>query len=331
MAPPPPQAARFDPAHQTWELSRYSEVIAALHDPRLWPEGAESEVERGSRVEPGELRVRPAMLEEFSASRMAAWRSQIEAWAREGAGLLLTDAPVDLLRQLAQPWCLSLAILATGADPAAREQLSELGRHVIAGTGEPEGSSRQARAAEATRELERLLENARVPMAEPTFVGISQTFSRALAKAWVALVQHPDEWARLRAQPDLLPGAMDELLRYAGIVRSLVRRAVADTEVAGIRIAKGERVVLMVGSANRDPAKFPEPDRLDVTRRVIGQVALGNGRNSCVGALLIRTAGGALTSALVSRFSGVELCGEVPRQVSSRFAWPQAVHVRLRS
>src|SRR5262249_42316047 len=151
-----------------------------------------------------------------------------------------------------------------------------------------------------------------IPMGEPTFVGISQTFTRFLAKAWFDLIRHPDQWTRLREQPELLPAAMEELLRHAGIVRKVVRRAIVDTEAAGLRIEKGQRTFLMVGSANRDPAQFPDADRLDVTRKASGHVSLGGGRNSCVGALLIRTAGGALTGALVQRFAHAELAGETP-------------------
>jgi cytochrome P450 len=329
MSPSPPEEASFDEAARTWQLSRYSDVIAALHDPRLWPDGAEAEVEKGTRVEGGKLAVRGEMLEAFSVSKIASWRPQFEAWACRAAEQLPEGCVVDLLGQFAQPWCLSLAILATGADPGARQRFFELGSRVIAGTGDPDGSVGQQHAAEASRELAGMLRNVTVPMAEPTFVGISQTFSRALAKAWVALIRNPREWARLRAEPDLLPAAMDELLRYGGIVRSMIRRAVEDTEVNGIRIAKGERLVLMVDSANRDPAQFADPGRLDLTRRIAGQVALGTGRNSCVGAPLIRAAGGAITSALVSRFERADLAGEVPWETSLRFAWPRAVPVLL--
>jgi cytochrome P450 len=269
------------------------------------------------------------MLEAFSSARITAWMPRMEPMAREAAEQLTAGSGVDLLADFARPWALSLAILATGADAAQRQSLAALGAQVIAGTGEPDGSPPQLAAADATAELERALEGVSIPMGEPTFVGISQTFTRFLAKGWFDLIRHPDQWTRLREQPELLPGAMDELLRHAGIVRKVVRRAVAGTEAAGLGIEKGQRVFLLVGSANRDPAQFRDPGRLDVTRKASGHVALGGGRNSCVGALLIRTAGGALTGALVRRFTRAELDGEPPWRVSSRFAWPEALRAVL--
>ena len=329
FTPPPPQAPRFDASENAWVLSRYEDVVDALQNPHLWPDGAEDEAARGIRDNAGRLRVRGEMLEAFSWARIMEWMPRMEALAGEAAGQLPAHSPLDLLADFARPWALSLAMLAIGLDPMHRQCLAELGLQVIAGTGEPDGSPPQLAAAHATASLERLLNGVSIPMGEPTFVGISQTFTRFLAKAWFDLIRHPDQWTRLREQPDLLPAAMDELLRHAGIVRKVVRRAVADTEAAGVGIEKGQRTFLMVGSANRDPEQFPDPDRLDVTRKATGHVALGGGRKSCVGALLIRTAGGVLTGALVRRFTSAELSGETPWRVSSRFAWPEALRVVL--
>ena len=95
-----------------------------------------------------------------------------------------------------------------------------------------------------------------------------------------------------------MPGAIEELLRYAGIVRRVFRRATADIDLGGVRIAEGELAVLMLASANRDPEQFPDPDRLLLARPAAGHVSLGTGRNSCVGALLIRLAASVATGAL---------------------------------
>jgi cytochrome P450 len=238
------------------------------------------------------------------------------------------DRPVDLLAAYAQPWCLSLAMLVTGADPADRERLAALSREVLAGTGQPEDSPVRMRAAEATAELERIF-NARVArMGEPTMVGISQTLPRMLANAWVALLRHPSEWERLRADPGLMTGGFEELLRFASIVPALFRRAMEDVDIAGVHIHMGEQVHLRVGSANRDPEQFPDPDRLDVTRPFTANMTLGNGRNSCVGAMLIRMAGASTTRALLDGLPHAELVGDVEWQSGSGFCWPTAVYVK---
>src|SRR5207244_3009019 len=106
----------------------------------------------------------------------------------------------------------------------------------------------------------------------------------------LALIRNPGEFARLRSDPHLLPGAIDELLRYTGIVRRVFRRATSNVNLGSVKISKGDLVVLMLASANRDPEQFPDPDRLDLARVATSHVALGTGRNSCVGAALIRMA-----------------------------------------
>jgi len=97
---------------------------------------------------------------------------------------LAAGCPVDLFGGLARAWALSLAILATGADEAQPQCLENLSVQLIAGTGAPDGSQPQLAAAAATSERERLLEGVSIPMGEPTFVAISQTFPRFLAKVW---------------------------------------------------------------------------------------------------------------------------------------------------
>lgn len=92
-----------------------------------------------------------------------------------------------------------------------------------------------------------------------------------------------------------MPNAVDELVRYAGIVHTLFRKADRDIEIAGIRIAKDQLVSLKVASANFDPAKFADPCRLDVRRRAAGQLGLGSGFHACVGAVLVRQACTVLT------------------------------------
>ncbi len=199
---------------------------------------------------------------------------------------------------------------------------------MFAGTGEPDGSHLKSAAAAATAELEQSFRA--IPMGEPTFIAISQTSARLLSNAWLALLSHPAEYSRLRTQPDLMPGAIEELLRYAGIVRRVFRWATEDLDLGGVRIAKGDRTLLMLASANRDPEQFPEPGRLDLSRPVAGHVALGIGRNSCVGAPLIRMAAAVATRAFVQRFQEATIAGPIAWRVGSGFCFPVAVPVWLR-
>jgi cytochrome P450 len=150
-----------------------------------------------------------------------------------------------------------------------------------------------------------------------------------LANAWLALFRHPSELARLRAEPVLMPRAIEELLRYAGLARTLFRLATEDVDLGGIRIAEGQRVRLMLASANRDPAQFPDPDRVDFTRRPTGQLALGAGPHSCVGAFLIRMAATVATDAFVRNFVEADMNGPIEWRGGSGFQSPASLYASI--
>jgi cytochrome P450 len=330
MQAPRPEVPRFDSALDAWILSRYVDVVAALQEPGLWPVGPRREIETEIRDDSGRLSQRAAILEALPASRAAEWQPRMSEMAHRAIDRFPANRPVDLYREFAKPWGLDLAMLVTAADPAGRERLADLSDRVFAPTGVSGDSRLKSDAAEAVAEMDRMLQNGPIPMGEPTFVALSQTLPRLLASSWLALLEHPAQWARLRNQPDLIQGAIEELLRYAGIVSSVRRRATTEIELAGVRIRAGERVVLMLASANRDPAQFPDPDRLDVTRRFAGHVALGTGRNSCVGAMLVRLGASVSTSTLVERFAEAELTGSIEWREGDRFCWPESVLAILR-
>ena len=127
-----------------------------------------------------------------------------------------------------------------------------------------------------------------------------------------------------------MPGAIEELLRYAGIVRRVFRRATANVDLGGVSIAEGELAVLMLASANRDPEQFPDPDRLLLARPVTSHVSLGTGRNSCVGAMLIRMAASVATGALTSTFAEAQFSRVGEWRMGSGFCFPGSVYVTLR-
>jgi cytochrome P450 len=330
LSPPAPEAAHFWPASATWVLSRYEDVLAALREPRLWPISSKTSdpSEIGDPAE--QFRVRAAVSEAFSAARVTEWKAQIEPLAHGRSHRLETNRPIDLVCEFARPWSLEAAAIVTGADAVDRELMADLARQVSAAAAEPNDPVLQSNAAAASAELERHLHGG-MPMRAPAFIALSQTLPCFLANAWLALLRHPSELARLHAEPALLPRAIEELLRYAGLARSLFRRATANVNLGAVGVAEGQRVMLMLASANRDSAQFPEPNRLDVTRRVAGQLALGAGPHSCVGALLIRMAAAVATHAFVQRVAVAEITGPIEWQGGSGFRWPASLYVQLQS
>src|SRR5690606_8970248 len=102
------------------------------------------------------------------------------------------------------------------------------------------------------------------------------------------ILAHPDDLRRLRADPGLIPGFIEEVLRFRSPVNMLVRKATEDVTIRGVTIRKGDGVALMLASANRDPEQFPDPERFDISREPSGQLAFGYGIHFCVGAPLSR-------------------------------------------
>src|SRR5262249_43809214 len=128
----------------------------------------------------------------------------------------------------------------------------------------------------------------------------------------LALLRHPDELSRLRASPDLIGSAVEELLRYDSPVQRTGRIASTDVEIDGRRIEKGSIVVGAVGAANRDPIHFPDPDRLDLTRADNRHLAFGFGIHFCLGAALARVEGQVAIATLLRRLPGLRLDIETP-------------------
>jgi cytochrome P450 len=322
-----PQDAYFDETHSAWVLSRYRDVVDALRDPCLWPVAAPAEDQSATRDEAGRLRLRAPTQEALPLERLNGWRDCLEPVAGRILDRLPSDRPVDLIAEFALPWCLELAFHVVEASPANRARFEALGNEVFAGTGAAEGSPARARAVAATAELDRLLANGPMPMGEPTFVAVSQTTARLLASIWLALYQNPAAADRLRSQPEFWSNAVDELLRFAGIVRRIWRQARADVAIGGANIAAGQRAMLMLSSANRDPEQFAEPDRLDIARRVTSQLALGAGRNSCVGGPLIRMAVVVTSRALLEKFPDARLSEEPTWRIGSGYRFPESLTI----
>jgi cytochrome P450 len=141
-----------------------------------------------------------------------------------------------------------------------------------------------------------------------------ETTANMLALGTFALLEHPEQLAELRANPDLLPDAVEELLRYLSVVDILYRYATEDLELGGETIRKGSTVVVSILAANRDPRRFDDPDTLDIHRKARGHLSFGHGFHHCLGNQLARIEMRAGFEALLRRFPTLELAvpaGEV--------------------
>ena len=303
-------AARYDAARRAWVLASYADVVAALHEPKLAGGGGYPSAHTVHVV------VRDAARRALSPEQIARWRAGLESSAQAAIESLPWSEPVDLVRELAEPWSLSIALSVAGAsahDDVPR--LTRLAREVFLAAANATSSDAPSHALAAASELARTLarsDSANEASADvQAFVALSQTLPIALGAAWLELLRRPDDVARLRAESELVPRAVEELLRLAGPSRAVFRRAQQDFEIGGVCIAEGEHVILMLSAANRDPVKFRNPERFDLDRDSSGHVAFGRGAHACAGASVIRAAMSIATRALLDTTTGVELSGDV--------------------
>ena len=140
-----------------------------------------------------------------------------------------------------------------------------------------------------------------------TMVGGQETTTNLIGNGLLALLRHPDQLERLRSDPALLESAVEELLRYESPSQHTARIARAGAVLGGKEIAEGDAVIAVMGAGNRDPERFPDPDRLDLGRPDNRHLAFGWAGHFCFGAPLARIEGQAAFEALLSRFSELSL------------------------
>jgi cholest-4-en-3-one 26-monooxygenase len=141
----------------------------------------------------------------------------------------------------------------------------------------------------------------------------NETTRNAVSGGLLALMEHPEEWAKLRADPELVPDAAEEILRWVSPISHFTRTATEDTEVRGVTIRAGEQVAIFFASANRDEEVFDDPFAFLVDRRPNPHLAFGFGEHFCMGAHLARVELDVIFRLLVDRFEGFEVAGPVVR------------------
>jgi hypothetical protein len=242
---------------------------------------------------------------------------------------------MDLINDLIHPWSVALLLAVVEGDKNQQRRLASVARYMPGGPTDARKSFLRSRSASLARALRSLPEiawlalrqrkamsdmdslsrSARLPGLKSVILGISQTLPGFLSNAWLALLSHPEAMRRLYEEPDLIPAATEELMRYAGFVHTLVRHAPVDVRVAGADVQAKQHVILKVASANRDPTCFHQPDRLIIDRRVdrseISHLTLGAGPHSCVGAQFVRSAAVAATRAFVERIAMIGVTGKI--------------------
>jgi len=160
---------------------------------------------------------------------------------------------------------------------------------------------------------DRLTDDELVTLASLLFGAGFETTTNLFGNGLLALLQQPEQLALLRRDESLFANLPEEFLRYDGTAQLANRVTEASVEVGGVTIPAGEQVFALLGAGNRDPARFPNPDQLDVTRTNIQPLTFGGGVHFCLGAALARAEIEITFRTLLQRFNHIELAGDAPR------------------
>jgi cytochrome P450 len=288
---------------------------------------------------PDHTRLRKLVSRGFTARRVAGLRPRIEAVTASLLDALearaADGAPVDLLQSFAFPLPVTVICELLGIPASDRDEFRRWSQAILSDvTGQEAfyaaGSAMFAyfnqlvaakRAAPADDLVSALIEardagdaldeRELIAMLFLLLVAGHETTTNLIASGTLALLTNPAQLERLRADPALLPGAVEELLRYTSPVNHATERFTLEpVEIGGVTIPAREWVLCVISAADRDPARFAEPDRLDVTRDAGGHVAFGHGIHFCLGAPLARIEGEIAFGALLSRFPALSLAAD---------------------
>ena len=296
---------------------------------------------------PDHTRLRNLVARAFTPRRIEGLRAATEAITAELLDAMVADrAPVDLIQAFAYPLPVRVICSLLGI-PAADEAVFTGWSRGIARSLDPtilRSAEIDAAIEQARRELRAylgdLLEFRRRTPGDDLLSGLAaveadgdrissgevlslavlllvaghETTVNLIGNGVLALLRAPDQLAVLRRSPDLVGPAVDELLRFDGPVQITQRIATEDMEVVGCKVRGGDEILLVLGAANRDPAVFAEPHRLDVTRDARRHVGFGGGIHHCLGAVLARMETQIALANLLDRFGRIELAGAPVRR-----------------
>jgi cytochrome P450 len=184
----------------------------------------------------------------------------------------------------------------------ATRQLTDYLTRLIAERRKEPGPDLLSRLIAAEEEGDKLSHDELVATALLLLIAGHETTANLIGNGLLALLRHPDELARFRAEPDLDRTAIEELLRYDGPVQMVERTTLEDVDIDGVTIPRGRVVVLCVSGANRDPAVFRHPNRLDLARDPNPHLAFSAGHHFCLGASLARVEARIALGQLIRRF-----------------------------
>jgi len=347
------QPVYYNPERDFYALSRYQDVLDALHDPATYCSGQGVLVGQGDggmAVAPGFFvmsdpprhgQLRALVSRAFTPRRIADMEGSIRDIARTCLDAMADEGVTDLVQRLAAPLPTTVIADLLGVsrtdlerfrewsdalvqiDPASPENSPEavaasleLLEYLGAVVAERRASPRDDMVSallDAEVDGEHLSDEEIVGFCLLLLVAGNETTTNLISNTAVLLAEQPDQRRLLVEKPELLPGAIEELLRFESPVQALARTATVDVELHGECIAAGDKVLLLFGSANRDEREFVAADRFDVTRAPGRHLAFGHGAHFCLGASLARLEARVAYEELLRLMPAYELAGDPER------------------
>src|SRR5262245_8482028 len=317
---------------------------------------------RGSMLRldpPDHTRLRGLVAKAFTPRAVERMRPRIEAILKELVETRPGRGPMELVTELAAPLPVRVIAEMLGIPPEDHEQFRRWSNAAIGAIGDgPVAERIEARRAmdELQEYFDAIAAARRLSPREDLISGLvaaeeagdklhrnelfstltllliagNETTTNLISNAVLALLRNPDQLALLRHSPELVPDAIEEFLRYDSPVQMTSRVATRDCVVQGHTVAKGQNLVLLLGAANRDPAAFEDPDRLDVTRRDVRHLSFSHGIHFCLGAQLARLEASLALEALLTRFPSFTLLPqEIPWSSNTILRGPKALWLDL--
>src|ERR1700758_2173940 len=152
-----------------------------------------------------------------------------------------------------------------------------------------------------------------------------------LGNALYCFAKYPQQWTILRENPALIRGSFEEVLRFEAPVQTFFRTTTRDVDVGGVHLGEGEKVLLFLAAANRDPRRWERPDQFDVKRRATGHMTFGTGIHGCVGQAVARLEGEAVFGALAKRVASFEMTREPTRRINNTLRGLDTLPLRVKA
>jgi cytochrome P450 len=352
----------------TYGVARYAEVHAVLNDPLTFcssrgvglSDFAREKAWRPQSIileadPPAHTRTRAVLNQVLSATAMKPLRAHFTALAEAKVDELLARGSFDAITDLAEAYPLSVFPDALGLKQEGREHLLPYASLVFNAFGPPNqlrqeaierSAPHQAYVAEQCQR-ENLASggfgaciHARAdagditPEEAPLLVrsllsaGLDTTVY-GIGAAVYCLARYPEQLVKLRSDPTLARNAFEEAIRFESPVQTFFRTTTREVELGGNSIGEGKKVLMFLGAANRDPRRWENPDRYEITRRTSGHVGFGSGIHMCVGQLVARLEGEVMLSALARKVGSIEITGDVKRRYNNTLRGLESLPIKI--